>query len=139
MHFARYWVDYAKRYGGSDKESYRTYDLLEAEWNNIEVTANWLWETAEVKGNNIRYKNAGRILNDLADTLKLFLWFVGRWDERIRLHTQAYHAARALKDWDKAGWHAYDVAWIYYNRIQTGDAAIWVDMCSDAWDREVSK
>jgi tetratricopeptide (TPR) repeat protein len=144
MRFARYWVEYAERYGGSDKESYKTYDRLEAEWANLDAAANWLWETAapppsstgEGKGGG---ENAARMLNDLASALWYFCWMRGRWDEGVQLSERAYEAMRAMQDWSNAGWRAFDVAWIHYCRARTDDAVLWTDRCGDAWTRGGSR
>jgi len=133
--FARYWVDYAERYGGEGKESYKTYDRLEAEWANLEEAANGLWETAAVHDDTVGDKDAARMLNDLASALRQFLWFGGRWDEGTQLGVRAYEATRALQDWSNAGGCAYDVAWIHYCCARTDDAAQWADRCAEAWTR----
>jgi tetratricopeptide (TPR) repeat protein len=139
MRFARYWVEYAKRYGGEEKESYKTYDRLEAEWPNLQATANYLWEIAGMKNEIVGDKKAVKLMNDLADALRQFLWFGGRWDEHIQLSTWAHEAACIAKDWSKAGWRTYEVAWIYYNRDRLDDAALWTDHCAAAWSRGGSK
>jgi len=139
IRFARHWVDYAKRYGGEGKESYKTYDRLEAEWANLEAVANWLWETAAVQGDVVADKDAARMLNGLADALRQVLWFGGRWDEEMQLSAWAYDVARALQDWSSAGWRAYDVAWIHWQRARTDDAALWADRCAEAGTRGGSK
>jgi hypothetical protein len=138
MRFARYWVDYASRYGGSSK-NYVTFNRLEAEWANLEAAANWLWETAAVQDDVVGDKDAARMLVDWADALSQFLWFGGRWDERVQLCARAYEAVRAMEDWSKAGWRAYDVAWIQYHRARTDGAARWADHCAEAWARGGSK
>ncbi|MBI4675541.1 MAG: tetratricopeptide repeat protein [Chloroflexi bacterium] len=135
MRFAKYWVDYAKRYGGEEKESYKTYDRLEAEWMNLGAAANWLWETASVQGESVRDKDAARMLNDLVSASGQFLWFGGRWDEVIDFNGRAYEVALAIQDWSGAGWHARDVFWINYNRSQTNDAKLWADRCTAVWTR----
>jgi tetratricopeptide (TPR) repeat protein len=136
LRFTRYWVECAKRYGG---ESYKTYDRLEAEWANLEAAANWLWETTAVRGEAVGDKDAARMLVDLARALGQFLWFGGRWDERVQLSARAYEAARALQDRSSAGWCAFDVAWIHYHRARTDDATRWTDCCVEAWAHGGSK
>jgi hypothetical protein len=138
VRFARHWLDYAKRYGGSGR-NYATFNRLEAEWANLEAAANWLWETAAVQGDAVGDKDAARMLFDLAGALAQFLWFGGRWDERVQLGARAYQAARVLQDWSKAGWRAFDVAWIHWHRARTDDAARWADRCAEAWARGGSK
>ncbi len=139
MQFARYWVGYAKQYGGDDKESYKTYDRLEAEWTNLDAAANWLWETAQVQGDTVGDKYAARMLNDLADALSRFLWFGGRWDEGIQLSQRAYEVMWTIPDWRKTGWRAFDVASIHHTRARTDDATLWADRCAEAWARSGSK
>jgi tetratricopeptide (TPR) repeat protein len=136
MRFARYWVDYAKRYGD---ENYKTYDRLEAEWTNLDAAANWLWETANVQDDKVGDKDAARMFNDLAGALNQFLWFGGRWDESVKLSTRAYEAMRALNDWSNAGWRAQEVAWIQWSHGHTDDASFWVDRCKEMWTRGGSK
>jgi hypothetical protein len=141
LRFARYWLDYAERYGGGDRESYKTYDRLEAEWANPEAAANWLWETAAVQDDTVGDKDAARMLVALANALSQFLWFSGRWDERAQLNARAYEAARVMEDWSKAGRCAYDVAWIYsnYARNIPESASMWANRCAEAWARGGSK
>ncbi len=129
MRFAGYWLAYARQYG----KSYRTHDRLEAEWANLDAAADWLWQSAAVRGEQFGNEGAARSLYDLARYLAEFLWFRGRWDERVQLDTRAYEAMRALSDWRAAGWSAYRVAWIHYYRANTNEAARWVDHCTEAW------
>ncbi len=135
MRFARYWVEYAERYGGDEKESYKTYDRLEAEWPNLQAAANYLWETANVKNETVGDEEAAKLMNDLANALSQFLWFGGHWDERIQLGIWAYEATCSLKDWSNAGWYAFYVAWIYYCRDRLDGAALWTDHCTAVWAR----
>jgi len=136
----RYWVDYAKQYGGDDKDAYLNYPRLEAEWPNLEAAAAALHglllplpQAGEGWGEG--QKEAARLLVDLAGALRIFLFFRGYWDERIRLSTWAYEAARALENWRAAGWRAYDVAWIHYYRAETDQAAAWAARMAEAMER----
>lgn len=136
IRFAKYWLDYAKRYGWYE---YKTYPRLEAEWPNIEAAANWLWERAALQGETVGDREAARMLNDLLNALSQWLWFGGRWDEQAHWSARAYQAACALKDWSEAGWRANQAAWIYYQRARTEEAAEWTERCAEAWAREGSK
>jgi tetratricopeptide (TPR) repeat protein len=140
MRFARYWLDYARQYGGSSR-NYETFDRLEAEWTNLDAAANWLWEIARVQDDKVSDKDAARMLNDLVNELRNFMWFGGRWDERVQLNARAYEAMRALNDWSEAGWRACDVAWIYgfYCRSISEEASVWVERLAEAWGREGNK
>src|SRR5205085_8793813 len=122
MRFAEYWVTYAERYGGDSKESYKTYDRLEAEWMNLNAVAEWLWQTAAIQGEVIGDKDAARRLNSLADALDQFLLFSGRWEERVQLSARVYGAMGTLNEWSEAGWRAYRVAWIQLNRDNINEA-----------------
>lgn len=138
MRFAKYWLDYANRYGGSSK-NYPTFPRLEAEWPNVEAAASYLWELAALRGEAAGDGEAARMLNDLVDALSQWLWFGGRWDERVQWSARAYPAAAARKDWSEAGWRAYQAAWIYYQRARTEEAAEWTGRCAEAWARGGSK
>ncbi|HEX8181118.1 MAG TPA: tetratricopeptide repeat protein [Pyrinomonadaceae bacterium] len=133
MRFADYWVTYAQRYGGDIGESYKTYDRLEAEWMNLDATAEWLWQTAALQGEDVGDKDAALRLDDLASALEQFLWFSGHWEERVQLSGRAYEAIRALNEWSKAGRRAYCVTWIHYSRGSTDEAVRWADRCTEAW------
>jgi tetratricopeptide (TPR) repeat protein len=138
--FGKYWVAYAVRYGDTSSGSgYKTYDRLQTEWANLDAAATWLWQTAAVQANRVGDESAAVMLNDLAQAFYQFLWYVGRWDEQVRLCTRVYEAMRALNNWRMAGLRAYDTAWIYHNRDDTHAAACWADRCSEAWARGGSK
>lgn len=139
MRFARYWVDYAKKYGGYDKDAYRTFDRLELEWANLEAISVWLWDTAAIKNDRVGNYDAARLLVELASALSFFLSYSGRWDEIIRLSEQAYIAASLSDTWRNAGWRAFDVAWMYYKRARTNLASEWLKKCIKAWERGGTK
>jgi len=127
--FTSYWVGYAQRYGGDDKDAYRNHDRLEADWPNLEAAAVLLHDRAAGD------EEAARSLNRLSRALDSFLWFRGYWEERVRLSSWDYRAMAALEEWQDAGWHAYRVAWIHYNRAETEPAARWAELVTEAWER----
>jgi tetratricopeptide (TPR) repeat protein len=135
--FSQYWVKYAENYGGD--EGYLTFDRLEYEWENLDAAANFLWEITGLNGDLIRNKEAAYFLSELVDSLNQFMWFCGRWDERIRLNNRSYLAMIALKDWKKGGWHAYRVAFTFSNRPSIEETSLWVKLCNDAWEFSGSK
>jgi hypothetical protein len=138
MRFAKYWVNYAKKYGGWD-ENYETFNLLEIDWENLNAAAELLWRTSEVQGDKVGNNEAARQLSDLSKALCDAcgpLFFVGRWDESLHLSSRAYAAARAMKNWNSVGWHAYQAAWIQYHRDNVDAASQWVDYCAKAWESE---
>jgi tetratricopeptide (TPR) repeat protein len=132
IRFAKYWVDYAKRFGGSSRK-YKTFDQLDIEWKNLYAAAKWLWKKAAVRGDGFGDKDSARQLNDLVRALRQFLLFYGFWNERLELCDWAYDANSALNDWSSAGWRAYDMAWIHLSRGQIDKAMFWTDHCSSAW------
>ncbi|PYS92317.1 MAG: NB-ARC domain-containing protein [Acidobacteria bacterium] len=131
--FAEYWMTYAHRFGNWAEESYKFFDRLEAEWMNLDASAEWLWQTAAIRDGDVGDKDAARRLDDLANGLNQFLWFSGHWEERVQLSARAYEAMRALNEWSQAGRRAYDVAWIHYHRANTSEAMRWTDRCTEAW------
>ncbi|WP_427162294.1 tetratricopeptide repeat protein [Aliinostoc sp. HNIBRCY26] len=133
----RYWVDYAQKYGGRS-ENYKTYDKLEAEWQNLEGVATTLREMAGIPG-TLKDKQAAQMLIDLENALYNFLWFRGYWDERVRLGEWRYQAGKALGQWSDAGWGAYNAAWIHYNRAETERAASWAAQMTEVMERGGSR
>ncbi|MBD2203596.1 tetratricopeptide repeat protein [Calothrix sp. FACHB-1219] len=134
----RYWVDYAQKYGGEGNDAYKTYDKLEAEWQNLESVATTLREIAGIPG-TLKDRQAAQMLIDLEDALSNFLWFRGYWDEGVRLSEWRYQAGKALSQWSDAGWGAYNVAWIYYSRAETERAASWAAQMAEAMERGGSR
>ena len=135
--FARYWVDYAQKYGGSGKDAYQTYDKLQAEWPNLEAAAGELWALSGLPG-TLKDAEAAKMLNDLAVALCGAagpLFFRGYWNESVRLSEQAYAANIAREAWRDAGWAAYHVAWIHYHRAETDRAATWAERMGKAMER----
>ena len=139
MRFARYWMDYAKKYGGYDKESFRTFDRLETEWANLDAISRWLWKTAAVIGDKVGNNDAARILVELTSSLSFFLSYSGRWDEFIRLSERSYFCAYTSDTWRNAGWRAFDVSWLNYKRGRIDDAAAWLEKCVNSWERGGTK
>ncbi len=139
MRFARYWVDYAKKYGGYDKDAYRTFDRLELEWANLDAISAWLWEAANIQNERVGNNEAARLLVELTSTLSFFLSYSGRWDDFIRLSEQAYLAAFNSDTWRNAGWRAFDVAWMHFKRARTNLASEWLKKCVKAWERGGTK
>jgi tetratricopeptide (TPR) repeat protein len=134
IRFARYWVEYAERFGGWGKENYKTYKYLEEEWANLNTASQLLWEFSGVANDSIKNDDAARMLVVLASALSSFLPFSGRWDEHIHLSERAYYAANTSDTWRNTGWRAFDVAWMHYKRAHTKEAAIWLKRCEKAWE-----
>lgn len=141
LRFASYWVAYAKQYGGG-RLQYRTFSLLEAEWENLHAASEWLWAAAGVDGKHIVNADMALALNDLAVALGNAtgpLFFAGRWDEYLQLNTRTYDAMRLVGKWRTAGWRAHRVIWIHMLRENIEEASRWLERCAEAWAREGGK
>jgi tetratricopeptide (TPR) repeat protein len=139
--FVGYWVAYAKRYGGAS-ENYKTFNLIESEWMNLDAAAEWLWQVAGMQGKGSDNKEAAQALNNLAlalcDTTGP-LFFTERWDEGLKLSERAYELTSALGDWKDAGWHAFQMAWIYFHQDDTAQAEQWTTNCAKAWSPDKNR
>jgi tetratricopeptide (TPR) repeat protein len=83
----------------------------------------------------LKDRQAAQMLIDLENALSKFLWFRGYWDEHVRLGEWQYQAGLALSQWSDAGWGAYNVAWIHYNRAETELAASWAARMAEVIER----
>lgn len=129
MRFAKIWVDYASRYGGEGKESYKTYSRLKIEWENINLAADWLYVN---RGDLVSGKNLSRNLINLQRNMKSFLEYSGLWDEKIRMSVYRYDASCAIEAWRDACWASYDAGWTHCYCNSADDAQIWAERCADA-------
>lgn len=139
--FASYWVAYAQRYGGSSK-NYKTFNLIEAEWANLDASAEWLWQMMEGQGEEVSDKDSARMLNNMANALWGAggpLFHVGRWDEILRWNGRTYEAMVVLGNWSSAGWRAHDIAFIHLYRADSNEATVWADRSAEAWANGGSK
>lgn len=72
-------------------------------------------------------------LQTVCYALGTFLDFSGHWDERLSLSLQAEGRAVAAKDFDNAGWRAYDAGWIHYLRGQSEEVLACAERASAYW------
>jgi hypothetical protein len=112
--FALYWLAYAQRYGGTNNNA-KTFNLIEAEFENLSAAAEWLWETAGVRNEKVGNEKAARSLSDLVAVLHTPLFYRGLWEEGLRFKTRGYEAARGIGNWTAAGWHSHWAAWTCFN------------------------
>lgn len=131
--FAAYWCDFARRHGGDSRQNYQSYVRLGREWENVQRAAATFWSLAQVRGDDIGNPAAGEALIALAEAVQEYLWFAGRLDERVQLHTHAYHAAVATRRWEQAVWAAYRVAITHAYRANLDGLALWTERCTTAW------
>jgi hypothetical protein len=135
MSFAGYWTAYAQRHGGTADKNYKTFNLIEAEWSNLNSLVEWLWQAVD-RPAEMSDKDAARTLNNLAVSLCSAngpLFFLGLWDQVLNLSVRAYKAMLTLGSFNEAGWRAYQATWIHYHRANMDEATRWADIYSEAW------
>lgn len=92
------------------ENGHRNYDrfpVLEESWSMVAAALPLF-----VQGTNGR-------LQEVCDALTSFLEFIGRWDERIKLFTDAEKRAVAEGDFQGAGWRACQIGYIHCLRRQS--------------------
>ncbi|HEX8845355.1 MAG TPA: DUF4062 domain-containing protein [Pyrinomonadaceae bacterium] len=72
-------------------------------------------------------------LQTVCSALRHFLDFTGRWDEWLALSRDAEAKAVAAKDFQNAGWRAYDVGWVNYLRGQSAEVLACADRAEAHW------
>jgi tetratricopeptide (TPR) repeat protein len=138
IRFVRFWLAYGNRFGGSAKDHYHTFNLIDAEWSNFDAVSEWLWQTLNVRGEK-NSREICLILGELAVALGGAsgpLFFSGRWDESLRLNKRAFEALRGLNNSREAGWRAYTIAWVYHHRNDIDEASRWAECSLKAWEGE---
>jgi tetratricopeptide (TPR) repeat protein len=138
MSFAGYWVAYAQRFGNDNPA---TFNLIEAEWPNLDASAEWLWRATEFEDEESSESAMDRF-NELTSALcgpSGPLFFIGLWDESLRLIERAYEMMDTWDDWYEVGACANDAAWVYLNRANTDEATLWLERCVQSWARVWSK
>lgn len=65
--------------------------------------------------------------------LGTLLEFSGRWDESLALSRDAESRAVALRDFENAGWRAYDAGWIHSLRGQSAQVLSCADRVENYW------
>jgi len=100
---------------------YERFHILEAEWRAIAVAMPLF-----LQGENTR-------LQKLCSAINNFLYFSGRWDERLALSLQAEEKALAAHDFFSAGWRAYQAGYVYIVRDQADEVLSCADRCKAHW------
>jgi tetratricopeptide (TPR) repeat protein len=72
-------------------------------------------------------------LQTLCAALRTFLDFSGRWDEQLALSEQAEAKAEAAKDFDNAGWRAYNAGMMCHLRGQAAEVLRWAARAEGHW------
>lgn len=129
--FARYWLRFAQQFGGSNKDSYKTYPLLETEWSNLQSATELLWQIFTHEKRFVKDDVLG-LYAEFEGSLGQFLSFSGRWDERLTINLRIYDAMKLLNKWSSAGAAAYHVAWIYTARGKLEEASHWANRSLEA-------
>ena len=104
--------------GWNNYDGFRT---LDAEWDFISTALPRL-----LTGDNDR-------LQTVCAQLEVFFDFTGRWDELLWLEEQAETCARASNDKGNAGWLAYQIGMIYYQRNQPAEVLACAARAAEHW------
>lgn len=129
--FARYWLRFAQRFGGSNKDSYKTYPILETEWSNLQSATELLWQIFSHEKRLVK-DDVLRLYCEFERSLGQFLSFSGHWDERLAINLRIYEAMEHLNKWGTAAGAAYHVAWIYNARGRLEEASRWANRSLEA-------
>jgi len=132
-----YWIDYAKGFGGVQKNAYQTFDKLDTEWPNLEGVSTSLRDLAGIPG-PLKDEIAARGLITLEYALHEFLSFRGYWDEGLLLNEWAHEAATLLGAWQDAGSLARGLAFGYSRRGNLELSNLWTQRMAEAYTRSGS-
>jgi tetratricopeptide (TPR) repeat protein len=102
-------------------DNYDGFPNLEAEWTRIATALPHF-----IAGENSR-------LQSVCAALDQFLNFSGRWDERLSLSLQAEEKAVAAKNFERAGWRAYQAGWVYHLRYQAAEVLACAARAASHW------
>jgi tetratricopeptide (TPR) repeat protein len=102
-------------------EKYNNFHVLDAAWPTVAAAL-----PRFLAGPNDR-------LQTVCSALRNFLNFTGRWDERLALSRDAEVRAIAAKDFQKAGWRAYDAGRIHSLRGQPAEVLACADRAESHW------
>ncbi len=105
-------------------QNYDRFPQLEAEWPTIAAALPLF-----LQGANAR-------LQAVCNALDSFLYFYGRWDERLSLSQQAEEKALIANDSYNAGWRAYQAAYTYYLKEQASEVKDCATRCYIHWQKE---
>lgn len=103
-------------------EEFDRFPALENAWPQIAAALPVL-----IAGDNGR-------LQALCNALRMFLSFSGRWDDYLSLSTEAEAKAARAKDFDNAGWRAYNAGWCHYLRGQSAEVLACADRAAAYWE-----
>lgn len=104
-------------------ENYKRFAVLEQHWSLLAASL-----PEFLQGENPR-------LQTVCDALFRFLDFSGRWDAWLTLSEQAEHKAIAARDFDSAGWRAYQAGYVYYLRGQSAGVLSCANRCTEHWQQ----
>jgi tetratricopeptide (TPR) repeat protein len=102
-------------------EKFDNFPVLDAAWPTLAAAL-----PRFLAGPNDRLQTVGNALSD-------FLNFTGRWDERLALSHDAEAKAMEAKDFQNAGWRAYQVGGIYYQRRQSAEVLACAERAEAHW------
>lgn len=124
LRMARYFLHYAQSYGCS----WRTYDKLEPEIENILGVAEWCYLAGKEAGET----EVWRMLNSMGEGVRDFLRARGYWDKQLALLQYSIEASRNLQKWESLGLHASYLGWLHCRRGELDKAERWANECLHA-------
>ncbi len=104
-------------------EEHARFSVLETAWPQLAAALPVL-----IVGDNGR-------LQTVCDALRLFLDFSGRWDDLLSFSTEAEAKAERTKDFENAGWRAYDAGMCHFMRGQSTEVLTCADRAAAHWRR----
>jgi len=124
LRMVEYFFSYTQSYG----RSWRTYDRLEPEVQNILAATEWSDLTARETGESKLW----HLLNGIGENTRDFLRARGYWDEQRMVLRYSVEASRNLREWESLGLHASYLGWLYCRRGELDRAERWASECLDA-------
>jgi tetratricopeptide (TPR) repeat protein len=107
-------------------QKHNNFPVLDAAWPTVAAALSRF-----LAGTNDRLQTVCNALQD-------FLNFTGRWDEWLALSLDAEAKAVAAKDFQNAGWRAYDASWVHHLRKQPAEILVCANRAEAHW-REKSQ
>ena len=113
-----------RAYALAVENGYQKYDhfqLLETEWPSIAAALPSL-----LQGGNDR-------LQTVCDALLHFLILSGRWEDALKLYSEAEEIALVANDFHRAGCRADDIAWFHYQLREVDKLLTDAERCEAHW------
>jgi len=127
LRMVEYFSEYSKNHGAS----WRTYDNLELQIENILIAVKWGFLLARKRDDSSLWYSIHLIGKYTRD----FLRARGYWDEKQALLQASIEANRNLSDWENFGINASYLGWLHCRRGNLDEAENWANECIEAMRR----